>query len=249
MPADHHLLVAAQPVADDANRHAAGRAAPARASSVSPVAEHIEHAAGLVVRHRRVGHQQRLVRARWRSAGRGRRCRARRCRADCRSGRAGGWCRCRHRPRCRRRRRGPGAGSRPRPTRGKLHRVLEVARGGPVAALRQPRVASAAAWSMSKLKSIGSMVTMVASSVAVLASPPETRLPGLTRCRPMRPVSGARTVVNSRSSLARCSAASACGRPAPGNSPAPAPAAPDWLPSPRGTAAGSSRGHIPAAPA
>ena len=61
---------------------------------------------------------------------------------------------------------------------------------------------------MSKTKSIGSMVTMVASRVAALASPPATRLPTLTWWRPIRPVMGARTSVNPRSSRARASAAS-----------------------------------------
>ena len=94
--------------------------------------------------------------------------------------------------------------------KGELHRIATSRDNGrlPLTAKRMYR--SAAPWSMSKTTSMGSMVTMVASNVAVLASPPETRLPGLTRWRPMRPVMGARIWVNSRSSRTRCSAASPC---------------------------------------
>ena len=52
---------------------------------------------------------------------------------------------------------------------------------------------------------------MVASSVVVPAVPPVTRLPGVTRRSPMRPATGARSSVNSRSSSACRTAASFAG--------------------------------------
>ena len=57
-------------------------------------------------------------------------------------------------------------------------------------------------------KRIGSIDTMVASSVVLPPVPPVTRLPGETRRSPMRPVTGARSSVNSRSSSAWRTAAS-----------------------------------------
>ena len=57
-------------------------------------------------------------------------------------------------------------------------------------------------------KRIGSMDVMVASRVVVPVVPPVTRLPGDTRRSPMRPDTGARNSVNSRSSMAWRTAAS-----------------------------------------
>ena len=51
-------------------------------------------------------------------------------------------------------------------------------------------------------KRIGSIDVMVASNVVVPVVPPVTRLPGATRRSPMRPDTGARSSVNSRSSVA-----------------------------------------------
>ena len=51
-------------------------------------------------------------------------------------------------------------------------------------------------------KRIGSIETMVASSVVLPPVPPVTRLPGVTRRSPMRPVIGALSSVNVRSSSA-----------------------------------------------
>ena len=57
-------------------------------------------------------------------------------------------------------------------------------------------------------KRIGSSETMVASIVVVPPAPPVTRLPGETRRSPIRPATGARNSVNSRSSSAWRTAAS-----------------------------------------
>ena len=57
-------------------------------------------------------------------------------------------------------------------------------------------------------KRIGSIDLMVASSVVVPVVPPVTRLPTDTRRSPMRPETGARSSVNSRSSVAWRTAAS-----------------------------------------
>ena len=50
-------------------------------------------------------------------------------------------------------------------------------------------------------KRMGSIEAMVASNVVVPVVPPVTRLPGDTRRSPMRPETGARSSVNSRSSV------------------------------------------------
>ena len=57
-------------------------------------------------------------------------------------------------------------------------------------------------------KRMGSIEVMVASSVVVPVVPPVTRLPGDTRRSPIRPETGARSSVNSRSRLAWRTAAS-----------------------------------------
>ena len=150
--------------------------------------EDIEHAARLVGRHRRIGHQQRLV--------------GRLATSRTRAKMPGLKMSCGLSKRARTRMvpmpvsaslstkttwplREPGL-----VRKGKLHRIRDFAREGPVPRCGQADVSQRRGLVDVEAKSMGSMVTMVASNVAVLASPPETRLPGLTRCRPMRPVSG-----------------------------------------------------------
>ena len=58
-------------------------------------------------------------------------------------------------------------------------------------------------------KRMGSVETMVASSVVFPVTPPVTRLPGDTRRSPMRPEMGARNSVKARSSSV-CFTAASC---------------------------------------